>query len=203
MTPEERQILSNLFINLTISKETPRDPAAEKFISRSLRQKPHTAYFLAQAVLLHEKSLEIANTRIAELEAEVLRLRTEAESINKDNMAGFLNDAGLVFEGKESAMPASLQEKPHQARADFPQSLPERSLPLTASESIALLSEALKEVFGPLPTPLEEIVPEYDETAIRCYEEEFLLEEFSRRRESPVESVLPPPVKDTDSSDPA
>ena len=74
---------------MTIYQETPRDPAAEKFISRSVRQKPHAAYFLSQTVLLHEKILEIANARIAELEAEILKLRAEAQSIDRNITTGF------------------------------------------------------------------------------------------------------------------
>lgn len=204
MTPEERQILSNLFRNLTLSQELPRDPAAEKFISRSLHQKRHAAYFLSQTVLLHEKSLEIANARIAELEAEILKLRAEAQSIDRNIKTGFLNDAGLVFEGKESTMPATFQEQ-HDARADLRQPLPDQPalpLPSANAEGIALLAEALEEVFGPLPTPLEEIAPEYDEPAIRCYEEEFLFQEPPPRSENHTGWASPSACEETDGSDP-
>ena len=60
----------------------------------------------------------------------------------------------------------------------------------------------LEEIIGSLPTPLEEIAPEYDEPVIRCYEEELLLQEPPPRSESHTEWASPSACEETDGSDP-
>ena len=71
MTPDERQMLADLFERLGASAQTPRDAQAEAFINDSVRAQPYAPYLLAQTVLVQSHALEGAQRRIAELEAQV------------------------------------------------------------------------------------------------------------------------------------
>jgi uncharacterized protein len=69
MTPQERQLVDDLFDRLSKLEGTPRDPDAIAAIAQGLRQAPNAVYALVQTVLLQDEALKRANTRIQELEA--------------------------------------------------------------------------------------------------------------------------------------
>lgn len=71
MTPDERQMLADLFQRLGAAAQTPRDAQAEAFINDSVRAQPYAPYLLAQTVLVQSHALEGAQRRISELEAQV------------------------------------------------------------------------------------------------------------------------------------
>jgi uncharacterized protein len=70
MTPEERQMLTDLFERIKATSGTPRDPEAEAFINDAVRPTPFAPYVLAQTVLVQQRALEAAAQRLAELEAQ-------------------------------------------------------------------------------------------------------------------------------------
>jgi len=69
MTPQERQLVDDLFDRLSRLEGTPRDPDAAAAIAQGLRSAPNAVYALVQTVLLQDEALKRANSRIQELEA--------------------------------------------------------------------------------------------------------------------------------------
>ena len=70
MTPQERQMLGDLFERISSTNSGPRDPQAEAFINDAVRAMPYAPYMLAQTVLVQQHALEAAAERIKELEAQ-------------------------------------------------------------------------------------------------------------------------------------
>jgi uncharacterized protein len=71
MTPEERNLVTDLFDRLTRLEEAPRDREAERLIQDGLRQAPNATYALVQTALIQDEALKRADTRIRELEAQL------------------------------------------------------------------------------------------------------------------------------------
>jgi len=69
MTPQERQMIDDLFDRLSTLESAPRDPDAVAAIAQGLRKAPSAVYALVQTVLLQDEALKRANSRIQELEA--------------------------------------------------------------------------------------------------------------------------------------
>jgi len=69
MTPQERQLVDELFDRLAKLENAPRDPDAVAAMSDGLRKAPGAVYALVQTVLLQDEALKRANSRIQELEA--------------------------------------------------------------------------------------------------------------------------------------
>jgi hypothetical protein len=69
MTPQERQLVDDLFDRLSKVESAPRDPDAVAAIAEGLRKAPNAVYALVQTVLLQDEALKRANSRIQELEA--------------------------------------------------------------------------------------------------------------------------------------
>ena len=70
MTPQERQLVDDLFDRLSNMESAPRDPEAVAAIAQGLRIAPNAIYPLVQTVLVQDEALRRANARIQELEAE-------------------------------------------------------------------------------------------------------------------------------------
>ena len=69
MTPQERQMIDDLFDRLAKLENAPRDPDAAAAIAQGLRAAPHAVYALVQTTLVQDEALKRANHRIEELEA--------------------------------------------------------------------------------------------------------------------------------------
>jgi uncharacterized protein len=67
MTPEERQLVDDLFDRLAKLEATPRDPDAERAIADGLRRAPNAVYALVQTALVQDEALRRADARIREL----------------------------------------------------------------------------------------------------------------------------------------
>ena len=67
MTPQERQMVDELFDRLAKLETSPRDPDADAAIVAGLRRAPNAVYALVQTVLVQDEALRRANDRIAEL----------------------------------------------------------------------------------------------------------------------------------------
>ena len=68
MTPEERNLVIELFDRLSALEDAQRDPEAEGLIRDGLRQAPNAPYALVQTVLVQDDALKRADARIRELE---------------------------------------------------------------------------------------------------------------------------------------
>ena len=69
MTPEERNLVIELFDRLATLEDAPRDPEAERLIRDGLRQAPNAPYALVQTVLVQDEALKRADARIRDLES--------------------------------------------------------------------------------------------------------------------------------------
>src|SRR2546423_3551192 len=71
MTPEERDLVTELFSRLAALEDAEREPEAERVIKEGLRQAPNAVYALVQTALVQDEALKRADARIHELEAEL------------------------------------------------------------------------------------------------------------------------------------
>ena len=107
MTPEERQMLADLFERVKATSATPRDAQAEAFINDAVRAVPFAPYVLAQTVLVQQHALEAASKRIEELEAAA---RQAADAAHEQG--SFLGNLGRsIFGGGPSAPPPPQQQR--------------------------------------------------------------------------------------------
>jgi hypothetical protein len=83
MTPQERQLVDELFDRLSQVESAPRDPDASSAIAQGLRKAPNAVYALVQTVLLQDEALKRANHRIQELE--------QAQAGEQNQSGGFLD----------------------------------------------------------------------------------------------------------------
>ncbi len=68
MTPQERQLIDELFDRLARLESSPRDAEAEAAIADGQRRAPNAVYALVQTVLVQDEALKRADARIRELE---------------------------------------------------------------------------------------------------------------------------------------
>jgi hypothetical protein len=71
MTPQEQELVEELFYRLAKLESSPRDPAAERVIADGLRRAPQATYALVQTALVQDEALKRANARIEELQAQL------------------------------------------------------------------------------------------------------------------------------------
>ena len=69
MTPQERQLIDDLFDRLAKLESAKRDPEAMSAIMQGLRSAPNAVYALVQTALVQDEALKRADMRIQELEA--------------------------------------------------------------------------------------------------------------------------------------
>jgi hypothetical protein len=70
MTPQERQMVTELFDRLAKAANGPRDADAERAIADGLARAPNAIYPLVQTVLVQDEALKRADARIRELSGE-------------------------------------------------------------------------------------------------------------------------------------
>ena len=83
MTPQERQLIDDLFDRLAKLENAPRDPEAMSAIMQGLRSAPNAVYALVQTALVQDEALKRANDRIQELEG--------GHAGEQNQSGGFLN----------------------------------------------------------------------------------------------------------------
>ena len=66
MTPEERNLVIELFDRLATLEDAQRDPEAERLIRDGLRQAPNASYALVQTVLVQDETSALNLYRIAQ-----------------------------------------------------------------------------------------------------------------------------------------
>jgi uncharacterized protein len=86
MTPQERQLVDDLFDRLARLESAPRDSEAMSAIMQGLRKSPNAVYALVQTTLVQDEALKRADRRIQELEAA-----TGAQDQPQDQPGGFLD----------------------------------------------------------------------------------------------------------------
>lgn len=112
MSPEERQLLTELFARVGQAASTPRDAEAEALIRDELARHPYATYYLAQAVILQEKGLEASAARIGQLEAQVKDLQqgASAPQNQQGQQGGFLSGLSSLFGGNAQSQGTQAQQ---------------------------------------------------------------------------------------------
>jgi hypothetical protein len=113
MTPQERDLLTNLVSRLRQAPAQDIDREAEAMINDLVREKPDTPYVLAQTVLIQDYALHQAQDRIADLEQQL-----QGQAPKKSG--GFLS---AIFGGGEPPpqRPQQYQRQTYQQPAYQPQ----------------------------------------------------------------------------------
>ncbi|MFN3657635.1 MAG: DUF2076 domain-containing protein [Pseudolabrys sp.] len=103
MTPQERQLVDDLFDRLSRLEAAPRDAAAERVIADGLERAPNAVYALVQTVLVQDEALKRADARIRELSGE------GPEQPNQ----GFLDSMREAFTGRvRTSVPSVRGDEP-------------------------------------------------------------------------------------------
>jgi hypothetical protein len=96
MSPDERQLLVELFDRMRQGSSSPRDREAESFISDQVHSQPYAPYLLAQTVIVQDQALRAGNERLQQLEQRVQEIEGEG---GRPVAGGFLGGLGLLFGG--------------------------------------------------------------------------------------------------------
>jgi uncharacterized protein len=93
MTPQEQQLVADLFDRLASLEGQRRDPDAERLIREGLGRAPNSVYALVQSVLVQDEALKRANGRIEELERAI--------SAPAESGGGFLDSMRNAIMGRD------------------------------------------------------------------------------------------------------
>jgi hypothetical protein len=98
MTPEERQLVDDLFDRLAKLEGNPRDPDAQRAIAEGLQRAPNAVYALVQTALVQDEALRRADARIREL--------SEAAEPQQQSSGSFLDTMRSAFGGQRTSVPS-------------------------------------------------------------------------------------------------
>src|SRR6185503_2236854 len=97
MTPQERQLVEDLFGRLAQLEKVPRDADAERVIAEGVRGAPNAIYPLVQTVLVQDEALKRADARIREL---------TGEDAGPTTSGGFLDSMRQALTGRSTSVPS-------------------------------------------------------------------------------------------------
>ena len=128
MTPQEAELVDELFNRLVQLETAQRDPEAERLIADGLRRAPHAVYALVQTVLLQDEALKRANARIEELQAQ-----TSAAPEPEQRPASFLDSMREALGGRapHGSVPSVRTAGANQSQGQQPQPGYPRQMPLS------------------------------------------------------------------------
>jgi hypothetical protein len=115
MTPQERQMIEDLFDRLSRLEGAPRDAEAVATIAQGLRIAPNAVYALVQTVLVQDEALKRANSRILELEQANASGQRSGQS-----SGGFLDSMREKVFGPTGQSRGSVPNVPPPAQEDRP-----------------------------------------------------------------------------------
>src|ERR1700761_222248 len=111
MTPQERQLVDDLFDRLGTTASAPRDPEAVAAIAQGLRKAPNAVYALVQTVLVQDEALRRANSRIQELEGTGAPQQAQGGGF-LDAMRGALLGQGQAHGSVPNVRPPEVSSRP-------------------------------------------------------------------------------------------
>ena len=111
MTPQERQLVDDLFDRLSKMENAPRDSDATAAIAQGLRIAPNAIYPLVQTVLVQDEALRRANSRIQELEAQSAPQQSQGGGF-LDTMRGSLFGQGQSQGSVPNVRPPEVGSRP-------------------------------------------------------------------------------------------
>src|SRR6202162_2268088 len=124
MTPQEQELVDELFDRLAKLEDMPRDPDAERITADGVRRAPHATYALVQTALVMDEALKRANARIEELQAQTGGEEQQQQGGFLDSMRdavlGRHDPRGSVPNVRTQARQTS-SAAPYQSQAGYPQ----------------------------------------------------------------------------------
>jgi hypothetical protein len=120
MTPQERQLIDDLFERLARVENTPRDREATEAIADGLRRAPNAVYALVQTVLVQDEALKRADAHIQELEAGAQR-----EPEHGGSFLGTMRDSLFGRDEPRGSVPHVRPSEPGRAAWNTGQVLPQ------------------------------------------------------------------------------
>jgi hypothetical protein len=115
MTPQEQQLISQLFQRLKQAPPQEKDPEAEGLISQGLRDQPDAPYLLVQTVLIQDMTLTNAQARIAEMERELAAAKSAQAPRRVNSFLGGLLHGSVPSTGAAPRGPDPAPEPQPQA----------------------------------------------------------------------------------------
>ena len=100
MTPQEQELVKELFDRLAQLENNSRDPSAERLIADGLRDAPHAVYALVQTALVQDEALKRANARIEELQAQIGGEERQREAAASSTACATPSSAGASREAR-------------------------------------------------------------------------------------------------------
>lgn len=116
MTPQEQQLISQLFDRLKSAPRQAKDPDADTLIRRGVAEQPDAPYLLVQTVLIQDMALGNAQARIAELEQQVEAAKAAPPAQPTSFLGGLLGRGSVPAAGarqpQQQQQPAPMQPPP-------------------------------------------------------------------------------------------
>jgi hypothetical protein len=110
MTPQERQLIDDLFDRLSKLENSPRDSEAQAAIAQGLRRAPNAVYALVQTALVQDEALRRAHERIEALEGGASEQRQSG---------GFLDSMRDAIFGQDQRQGSSQSSVPNVRAPDI------------------------------------------------------------------------------------
>jgi hypothetical protein len=101
MTPQEKELVSQLLQRLKTAGGQEKDPEAEAMIRRAVQEQPDAPYYLVQTVLMQDMALNQAQARLAELERQAQAAPPQQRSF----LGGSVPSAGPWGRAPQQAAP--------------------------------------------------------------------------------------------------
>jgi uncharacterized protein len=92
MTPQEQQLITELFARLKQTPAQAKDAVADQLIRRGVTDNPEAPYRLVLTVLIQEMALSQAQHRVAELENRVVQANAASSAPPQQPATSFLGD---------------------------------------------------------------------------------------------------------------
>jgi uncharacterized protein len=126
MTPQEQELVNELFDRLAKLEANPRDPDAERLIADGLRRAPHAVYALVQTALVQDEALKLANARIEGLEAQIGGSQQQGGFLDsvRDAVLGRRDPQGLVPSVRSQAQSSPTAAPPYRRQPEYPPQTP-------------------------------------------------------------------------------
>jgi hypothetical protein len=113
MTPEERNLVTELFDRLAALENSERDPEADSIIKEGLRRAPNAVYALVQTALVQDEALKRADARITDLEAQL------GNPVEPPRSTSFLGGMREALTGRRGSVPTVRPAEASGASPDY------------------------------------------------------------------------------------
>jgi hypothetical protein len=102
MTPEERQMLTDLATKIAQAPAPQKDPEADELIRTRIGSRPDALYIMTQTVLIQNMAIDQAHRQIQELQQQLQRAQQQQQTAQPQSSGsgGFL---GHLFGGGSSS----------------------------------------------------------------------------------------------------